>query len=108
MGDYIIKEGEKGETFYIIEEGAVECLKTEEKEEGEEGVQFNNKVHVRDLTVGDHFGELALIKDTTRSLSVRVKSEQCKVLALGRDAFQRILGDINKYLKKDYDGVFDK
>jgi hypothetical protein len=39
---------------------------------------------------------------------VRVKSDQCRVLVLGRSVFKRILGDINKYLKKDYDGEFDK
>ena len=64
-------------------------------------------MHVRDLTVGEHFGELALIHNAKRTLSVRVKSDTCKVLALGRSTFNRILGNINKYLKKDYNGVFD-
>lgn len=42
------------------------------------------KIHVRDLSRGDHFGELALIKDVRRTLSVKAKSERCKVLALNR------------------------
>ena len=53
-GDTIIEEGDEGENFFIIEEGIVECLKTEE-------VPFHALVHVRDLTTGAHFGELALI-----------------------------------------------
>ena len=27
LGDFVIKEGEEGEYFYIIEDGVVECLK---------------------------------------------------------------------------------
>lgn len=57
---------------------------------------------------GDHFGELALINDIKRTLSIKVSSDNCKVLALQRAAFNRILGTILKYLKKDYDGTFDK
>ena len=62
---------------------------------------------MRDLSRGDHFGELALINNDKRSLSVRVKSENVKVLALVRAAFTRILGNIGQFLKKDYDGEFD-
>lgn len=99
-GDFIINEGEEGDYFYIIEEGTVECIKKPEDPSDE-------FIHVRDLTRGDHFGELALINDIKRTLSVRVTSEQCKVLALQRATFNRVLGNIRKYLKKDYDGVFD-
>ena len=88
----IITEGEEGDYFYIIEEGTVDCL----KQQGEH-FQF-----VRTLESGCHFGELALIRDTKRTLSVRVTSNSCKVLALNREAFTRILGSIEKYLKKDY------
>ena len=63
---------------------------------------------MRYLEVGSHFGELSLINDEKRSLSVRVKSPQCKILALNRDSFDRILGNIHKHLKKDYNGEFDK
>ena len=67
-GDYIIKEGEDGDQFYIIEDGVVECVKNE----GENNL---DKVHVRDLQRGEHFGELALINNVKRTLSVRAKSE---------------------------------
>ena len=51
-------------------------------------------MHVRELNQGDHFGELALINNEKRSLSVRVKSDQCKLLKLDRETFSRILGSI--------------
>lgn len=99
-GEYIVKEGDEGEYFYIIEEGEVECLKTPKDPK-------NDLIAVRSLGVGEHFGELSLLNDAKRSLSVRVKTNDCKVLCLNRDAFGRILGDINKYLKRDYNGEFD-
>ena len=37
---------------------------------------------------------IALINNEKRSLSIRVKSENCKLLKLDRETFQRILGSI--------------
>lgn len=62
-GEYIIKEGEDGEYFYIIEEGFVICLKDIDD-------STESKITVRHLTRGDHFGELALLKDIKRTMSV--------------------------------------
>ena len=62
---------------------------------------------VRELKTGDHFGELALINNDKRSLSIRVKSKTCKILKLDRQTFTRILGSIEKNLKKDYGRELD-
>ena len=53
--DFVMKEGDEGNEFFIIEEGQVECLKLEDlgKSKG--------FVSVRTLGAGDHFGELALL-----------------------------------------------
>jgi cAMP-dependent protein kinase regulator len=91
-GQKIITEGDEGDYFYIIEEGKVECFKNE----------GGNDLVVRSLDKGEHFGEIALIKNENRSLSVRATSDKVKVLALNRLSFNRILGSIEKYLKKDY------
>lgn len=99
-------EGDEGDNFYMVEEGEVECLKFADPETSVEGGD-EEYVHVRDLSVGDHFGELALLQEVKRYLSVRVKSTTAKLLYMDRSDFNRILGNINKYLKKDYDGVFD-
>lgn len=107
QGEFVFCEGDEGENFYIIEEGEVECIKYLQNNECESDNGNEEFFHVRDLKVGDHFGEIALIKDVVRSLSVRIKSETAKLLYLNRDDFQRILGNINKYLKKDYDREFD-
>lgn len=91
-GQNIIVEGEQGNYFYIIEEGDVECYKSD----------GDNELTVRKLEPGAHFGEIALIKGESRSLSIRAISDKVKVLALNREAFTRILGSIENYLKKDY------
>lgn len=92
---FIFHKGDAGELFYIIEQGRVECG-TEE----EDGV-FEV---VRELGKGDHFGEIALINNVKRTLSVRVKGET-QLLTLSKNAFTRILGSIKKFLKEDYRDV---
>lgn len=62
---------------------------------------------VRKLKRGDHFGELALINNKNRSLSIRTSSLECKLLKLDRETFTRVLGSIEKNLKKDYDQTFE-
>ena len=92
--ELVFKEGDEGMEFFIIENGEVECLK---KADGAE--TFDT---VRKLGKGDHFGELALINNDKRSLSIRAASETVQLLTLDREAFTRILGSIEKHLKKDY------
>ena len=62
---------------------------------------------VRELKSGEHFGELALINNEKRSLSIRVGSDTCSLLRLDRETFIRILGSIQAKLKKDYNREFD-
>ena len=56
---------------------------------------------MRSLHPGDHFGEIALINNVKRTLTVRSVSNS-QLLSLKRDSFERILGSIKKYLKDDY------
>lgn len=99
--EFVLKEGDEGEEFYIIESGQVDCLKLH---------TVGNKTGlllVRMLGASDHFGELALINNEKRSLSIRVRSETASLLKLDRETFTRILGSIENHLKKDYDHEFD-
>lgn len=99
-GEAIVREGDEGEEFYIIESGSCDCLKLHENK-GRKGF-----VVVRTLQGGDHFGEIALIRHEPRSLTVRAK-EDCKLLKLDKETFTRILGTIEKHLKLDYGKEFD-
>ena len=90
-GEYIFHEGEQGEHFYIIEKGKIHC-----------GKEVNGTLKlVRVLESGDHFGEIALINHVNRTLSVRSVAHS-QLLSLTREAFERILGSIKKYLRGDY------
>lgn len=60
-GEYIIKQGEDGHVFYLIEEGKGYA---EKKIDGEEAKR------VFDYKVGDYFGELALLREEPRAASV--------------------------------------
>jgi cAMP-dependent protein kinase regulator len=61
-GEYVIKEGEMGDVFYMIEEGEAEATKTFEPGKCPVNVKFYG--------VGDYFGELALIKGEPRAANI--------------------------------------
>lgn len=76
---FIFHEGDPGDAFHIILSGVVEIL-----------AEKANK-HIRDLSSGDFFGELALIMGIPRTAAVRAK-ETTILFVVSRDVFQRFLG----------------
>ncbi|KFA64082.1 hypothetical protein S40285_06726 [Stachybotrys chlorohalonatus IBT 40285] len=92
-GDIIIKEGDPGSSFYLLESGEADAYK---------GDTDNKVLH---YTKGDFFGELALLNDAPRAASI-VASSDVKVASLGKDAFQRLLGPVEGILRRTkYEGV---
>ncbi|WP_159880987.1 ABC transporter transmembrane domain-containing protein [Paenibacillus puerhi] len=77
-GEDIVREGEEGHTFYIIVRGKFEVIK-QIPEEGERRVAY--------LQDGDHFGEVALLRDAPRNATVRAMGPSV-LLAVRREAFQ--------------------
>merc|ERR1719217_1308949 len=73
-GQVIMTEGEEGNTFYILADGAATAVK------GDSTMEY---------AAGDFFGELALLKDQPRAATVTSKG--CKVLTLDRKSFNRLL-----------------
>ena len=51
-------------------------------------------------TVGDYFGERALMKDEPRAANVVAKT-QCTVVSLDRHSFKRLLGPLEEILKRN-------
>jgi len=85
--EYVVKEGEAGNTFFIVEKGSVQCLKKESD---------GTEKWMRDLPDGEYFGELALINNNPCSLSVRA-SVDTKLLTVNR-----ILGSIRDSIRNEY------
>jgi ATP-binding cassette subfamily B protein len=80
-GATIIREGAKGEKFYITVRGSLEVLKKD--------AQGTDR-QLRILQDGDHFGEIALLQWVPRTATVRTLSNtQC--LSLSRERFARLV-----------------
>lgn len=92
-GIVIIREGEPGDSFYLLEEGEAEAYKS-----GSESPVMRYKK-------GDFFGELALLNDVPRAASVIAKTD-VKVATLDKPAFQRLLGPVEGIMRRTrYEGV---
>lgn len=87
-GQEIIKQGEQGDTFYLIITGNAVALK--------------DNVEVMRYKRGDYFGELALLRNTPRAATVKAQG-RCKVAYLDRKAFKRLLGPVEDILKRNTD-----
>ncbi len=90
--DFIIKQNEDGDDFYILEEGEAYVTKKVSSNKDPE--------YVMDYKKGDYFGELALIKNEPRAASVIAKTD-CTLISLERKAFKRLLGPIEEILKRN-------
>ncbi|KAK4503496.1 hypothetical protein PRZ48_004411 [Zasmidium cellare] len=88
-GSLIIREGDPGDKFYILESGEAEAVKRGREDKP-----------LKTYKPGDYFGELALLDDKPRAASVRGKTE-VKVATLGKDGFQRLLGPVESIMRRD-------
>ncbi|MCP4605170.1 MAG: cyclic nucleotide-binding domain-containing protein [Proteobacteria bacterium] len=76
--EVIIREGEPGEKFYLIESGTV-------------AIQKEGKANsLAELGPGNHFGEIALLSDELRSATVTA-TQPCVLLTLDRHSFQQVM-----------------
>jgi len=75
-GDFVFKEGEPGDSFYIIKEGTAIVKKS------------NNVIAV--LTSGDFFGEMALVDEDNRSATV-IAGEPLTLVEINKDIFTKIV-----------------
>jgi len=82
-GEYVLKQGEMGDAFYVMTDGEAAVLRTEEGQEGE-------TVLAR-LCRASYFGERALLKAEPRSASVRAASK-VDVLFITRKRFEATIG----------------
>lgn len=71
-GTMIVREGDSGDRFYIVAEGELDVTQ--------------GGVAISELGTGDYFGEIALLRDTSRTATVTARSDTV-LYALDREDF---------------------
>ncbi len=87
-GEYIFRQGEIGVGMYLLAKGAVDII----VDHGEaEDTTDKQKSLLTKLTVGDFFGELALVEENGRRSASAVASTDCVLLGLFRPDLLHLL-----------------
>ena len=95
-GDVIVRQGAPADKFFIIAEGEVEVI----REDGED------VRHVAVLGRGQLFGEIAILRDTPRTATVRA-TRPTTLLAMDRDAFRGLVAQ-SLATTEDFDQILQR
>ncbi|NXW06442.1 KGP2 kinase, partial [Fregetta grallaria] len=93
-GDYVIREGEEGNTFFIIAKGKVIVTQST--------ADHSQPQLIKNLHKGDYFGEKALISDDVRSANVIADEYNVECLVIDRETFNQTVGtyeELQTYLE---------
>jgi len=82
-GDEVVRQGEAGDSFYVIVTGTAEAFQT--------GLYDDSPKKVAELSMGDTFGSDALISGKARDETVRM-TQDGTLLVLGKDDFGELIG----------------
>lgn len=91
-GEVIIKQGDPGDIFYILEEGSAAVTKVY--------VLGTPPQEVLKYGPGDYFGELALLNNEPRAATVTA-TEECRCYGLSRKTFTSLLGPLEEILQRN-------
>ena len=83
-GDVIIKQGDEGDYFYAITSGS--CSVVRETPLNKEGIRL------AELSIGDTFGEEALISESKRNATITMLTDG-SVMRLAKDDFNKLLNE---------------
>ncbi|KAM7353736.1 cGMP-dependent protein kinase for isoform 1-T2 [Cochliomyia hominivorax] len=95
QGDYIVRQGARGDTFFIISKGQVRVtIKLPNTQE---------EKFIRTLTKGDFFGEKALQGDDLRTANIICDSpDGVTCLVIDRETFNQLISNLDE-IKHRYD-----
>ncbi|XP_055920501.1 cGMP-dependent protein kinase, isozyme 2 forms cD4/T1/T3A/T3B isoform X1 [Eupeodes corollae] len=95
MGDYIVRQGARGDTFFIISKGQVRVtIKQEDAQE---------EKFIRTLSKGDFFGEKALQGDDLRTANIICNSpDGVTCLVIDRETFNQLISNLDE-IRHRYD-----
>ena len=95
-GEYIFRQGDPGNDFYIIERGEVEVIRETETSDQKETIGILGK--------GDFFGEMALINDNPRNTSI-IASTDVECVVMGRKVFMDISNTLTPFYNLLVDSI---
>ena len=90
-GARVVQQGDPGDLFYIIKEGEAVV-----HQDTARGTRLVNR-----LFKSDFFGEQALLRREPRMASVEAASARLVCLALRRDVFNNLLGDMHEIMSRE-------
>jgi CRP-like cAMP-binding protein len=88
---FVVREGEPGTRFYIINEGWVKCVKRNAQGKDEEVLRLHDQ---------EYFGERALLTTEPRAASV-IAVTRVECLVLERSDFNGLLGDLEHIMQQE-------
>jgi [calcium/calmodulin-dependent protein kinase] kinase len=88
-GDFIVRQGEVGGRFFILEKGEVTV---EEQKPGEDAPRVLTRLYP-----GCHFGEFSLVREQPRVASVIARSGTVLCRCLDKESFQVLVGEDASY-----------
>ena len=97
-GDIIMKSGDIGEHFYIIDQGRVEFFKSDDPDK---------EVALHTYSPGDSFGDLAIMYSAPQTTTCRAMNA-CRLYALDRKVFNFTKSDMKPHLLTDFQKNTDK
>ncbi|XP_050665688.1 cGMP-dependent protein kinase, isozyme 2 forms cD4/T1/T3A/T3B isoform X3 [Leptidea sinapis] len=100
-GDYIIRQGARGDTFFIISKGQVKVTQKQPNS--------NDEKFIRTLTKGDFFGEKALQGDDLRTANIVCDApEGTTCLVIDRETFNQLISTLDEIRTKYKDEGDDR
>ncbi|CAL1279543.1 unnamed protein product [Larinioides sclopetarius] len=97
-GDYIVRQGARGDTFFIISKGKVKVTMRSPESDEEKFIRY--------LQRGDFFGEKALQGEDVRTANIVADdADGVTCLVIDRDYFNRLISNINEIREKNYDEI---
>lgn len=100
QGEEIIRQGDKGDHLYIVDEGKFVCTR-QLKEEGEE-INSSKTEKLAEYESGGVFGELALLYNAPRAATITALTDSV-LYSLDRHTFNHIVRDAAVKRKVQYE-----
>jgi len=94
-GDYIIRQGGRGDTFFIVSKGRVKVTIKEPNSVEEK--------YIRSLQRGDFFGEKALQGEDVRTANIIADDPEVSCLVIDRESFNQLISNLDEIRTKYVD-----